>query len=328
MSNSAVSFEDVRNAFFAILGEGGNPTFDSIYNRIGRKGGADVVRRLITQVKAEAAQLHDKLTLSHIPGVPEPLVDLMNEFTRTSWDLALDSAMKNLELARETLALEKAELTTANEALRTTADELAQNVLLLQTQIAGVERACTERDDRIRTLTDEIEHLNERNEGLHGQVAHYQRRIGELESNVQAERKRGERALEVASERHEAALSALTERNQQLVMELRSEFDRQMALAEARADADRKHLMKQTDELRQDFIRKEQALKKATDSAQMSEKKAHEQLRTNNKTIASLREQLAEAHGRISALSGIAAIIQTQLALEGKTEEGAPENGT
>lgn len=316
MRATAVSFEDVRNAFFEVLAEGGNPTFEAIYTKIGRRGGADVVRKLITEVKTEAANLHEKLTLSRMPGVPDPLVDLLNEFARTSWDLALDGATKNLEAARADLERKEDALEEENKALRATADDFVQKALLLQKELAGLERMCAERTERIQALTEEVQHLTERNDNLHAEIAHYQRRIGELEGSVQAERERGDRLLASATERHEVALASLTERHQALVAELRAEAERQMKLADDRADGDRKHLLKQTDDLRQEFVRKESALKQAIESAQMNEKKAWEELRMSRKENATLREQLAEANGKIAALSSIETLFASLKAAE------------
>jgi len=315
------SYDDVRNAFFEVLKEGGNPSFEAIYTRIGRRGGNDVVRRLINEVKLEAAQLHEKLILARAPGVPEPLVDILNEFIRTSWDLALSTAQSNFEQARESLALREKALNEENEGLRTAIDEAVQKTVVLQMQLASTEREREERDERIRSQSEEVERLTSRCEDLHNQIAQFQRRIGELEASVQAERERGDNALNAATQRHEEALESLTAQNQRVISDLRAEFDRQMSLAEDRANGERKHLMQETDDLRQDLLREKQALKQAVEDANTSAQKTREETRTARAEVAVLKERLAEANGRAIALESITAMLQEHLAKNEKEPE-------
>lgn len=320
--NRGPSYEDVRNAFFEILREGGNPSFEAIYAKIGRRGGNDVVRRLIKEIKIEAAQLHEKLVLARAPGIPEALVDIVNEFMRTSWELALNASQENLHQERTALEEREKAVNEENATLRVTADESSQKTLMLQMQLAGAEREREERDERISSQSVELERISTRCEELHAQIAQFQRRIGELESSVQAERQRGEHALVTATQRHEETLEALTTKNQQVIAELRVEFDRQMNLAEERANGERKHLMGRTDELRQEFNLKEQALKQAVDDAQMSARKVRADAVTAQTEIVRLKEQLAAANGRASTLESITAMLQEQFGKNSKNKEG------
>lgn len=322
MSRS-VSYEDVRDAFIEVLKEGGNPSFEAVYTKIGRRGGNEVVRRLIQQVKLDLVTLQEKMASARIEGVPDELATVANELIRKTWETAVEGANQGVEATRSELEATRQELANQAAKWQATVEEAQQRVEITLAQLATLERELSERESRIAALSAERNQASERVAELYEQIAHFQRRVGELETLAEAERQRGEAALTEAATRHETALASLTREHQHLISEIRADHKQQIERASEEAEGARQHLMQQTDAIRQQLTRENEALRQAHQDAKMSAKELSQQVRTLERDKQALAIEVAQSTGRVKALEQV--LEQALSKRAGTKEEGEPK---
>lgn len=191
---SAVQFSEVRAAYLACLSAGERPTFDAVYEKLGRVGSASVVKRLMAEVAEGLAA--EALKTRAIDRVPASVV--------TEWSDFLQRMFANAEAATdtrltETVAQYEEKLGALTLDLATHRDanaQLAQRVALLEAELR-------ERETRALGLQQLVDQLNETIEAHVAAGRQYQQQVAQLQDTVRA--KEDALAGAIASERAETA---------------------------------------------------------------------------------------------------------------------------
>jgi hypothetical protein len=87
---SAVEYERVAEACSSLFLEGKSPSFESVYELIGRKGGAKVVQGMIADWRKEMANRF--MAGRTNPDLPEALITEADKVLTVVWRLALEKS--------------------------------------------------------------------------------------------------------------------------------------------------------------------------------------------------------------------------------------------
>lgn len=291
---SEVAYERVAQACVELFQAGDTVSFAKVYALIGQRGGQQVVSEMIRRWKQEvAARL---LAQRQSPQLPAALVGHADHLVQALWQAALAEG---------------------EQALAERSEALAQQVLAWQAQLAQADA---------RVAECERAHL------------HVQ---GERDALEAAWRERGDTLTLLQQQHHElqqqhasglqdlsAARSQLVEREaqwqqQQLLHDkhlqaLKAQFADERQQADARADADRRHLLQQSDALRQTHRSQIEALRQQLEAM-------GQRLEQHSQQAEAQRDEAFRWQGRAEALQTEAR--RWQLQAESSTELAAQWQG-
>ena len=270
-----VKYEDVAQACAELFRAGESVSFAKVYQRIGSRGGQQVVTDMIRRWRQEVAQR--VLAEREHPQLPPALVQASDGLIASLWQQALAQAQQGYLQQAEVLAQREVEWQQKLDAAQVHVDQVDRENLEVKALLARVQGELQAR---------EVAHqeLEQRHQALQGQLSQAERervlareQVGQLEAALESERQRHGEAVEALKAQHASEL-------------------RQVRV---QADADRKHLMVQTDELRQAH---------RAQAAQLREQLAGERV-----AVETSRQQLNAAREAGARWQGRAEVAQQEL---------------
>jgi hypothetical protein len=145
---SEVSPEAVFNACYALLAEGKNPSFPSVYERIGRKGGSKVVQGYISEWRHSVA---GKLASRTRDGVPDRIVRATDDLADAIWNEAIATVDAIVESRRQEIEAEAADMRAA----------AAQVEAVARSQVADLTGRLTENEKALALATQRVHGLDD-----------------------------------------------------------------------------------------------------------------------------------------------------------------------
>lgn len=281
-----VQYAAVAQACTELFRSGESVSFAKVYLAIGSKGGQQVVSDMIRRWRQEsAAQLIAKR--DH-PSLPDALLTASDTLVEEIWKLALAQAEATYQAKMGELALKESDWSVR---LDQAADQLAaveRDKLLLQGELTGVkatlqgkEAALAEQESRSRELQAALAARDD-------QVTALREDLARTLATLEAERTRHDEVLQTVQRQHEETVQQENARHAATVAQVHQQ-----------ADADRRHFMAQTDELRQ--AHKQQA------------EQLRDQLAGERAAAESYRAQAYTARDEASRWKGRAEVIQEEL---------------
>ena len=271
-----VRFEDVAQACSELFRAGESVSFAKVYQRIGSRGGQQVVTDMIRRWRQDIAQR--VLAEREHPQLPPALVQASDGLIASLWQQALAQAQQGYLQQAEVLAQRELEWQQKLDAAQAAVDQMERENLEVKAQLARAQGELQAREVAHQELVQQ-------HQALQGQLAQAERervlareQVGQLEAALEGERQRHVEAVEALKAQHASEL-------------------RQVRV---QADSDRKHLMVQTDELRQAH---------RAQAAQLREQLAGERV-----AVETSRQQLNTAREAGARWQGRAEVAQQELA--------------
>ena len=251
---SAVEYERVAEACSSLFLEGKSPSFESVYELIGRKGGAKVVQGMIADWRKEMANRF--MAGRTNPDLPEALITEADKVLSVVWRLALEKSDAAYADERSRLDQARVDMAAAVTQAQERAAEFEREALSLQGDLqalqARLQGSQAEIEDLRQRLSDTITLLQARDE----QIGQMREDGARLANTLESERRNHEAELLAERDRHEQAVNAERQRAHESV-----EREREIAAGE------RQYLMRQTDEIRQAAKANEAVLKEQLQEA-------------------------------------------------------------
>ena len=290
---TSIEFEDVEQACEAALAAGESITFANVYERMGRKGGAAVVQRLIAQFRSERGVAADGTVRAY--EAPEDFVEhFARPFFERCWKRAVAfneefHGGKLEEAKREYSALE-ARLEDAKS--QTEAANTLATILQAELNATCVDRSRLE--EQVAQIQSALADTTRTRDQFAARCGELEKVVEQLNSTLRDELAKGARLLAKTKEECGAQLS--TERE--------------------RSDGERRMLMEQTDRLRQESSAQVAELKRNLASREKIEgehraraekvamelKEAHGRLRELEVALAASRDRAERAQARVDEL--------------------------
>lgn len=213
---TSVTFERVSEICLDLFCGGKTVSFDRVYEQLGRKGSAEIVRDLITRWQEETGAALRRRT--SIPGIPDALVNRHDEYLRSVWAEACDTASLALNTEREALAEERIAMQTAVAEAQQEVQAAQEKVRLAEVRVEEITRAKESAESKANALASDLEQLVDANTRLRESLAALvEKNNGLAEQHRQAlasERTRYDELLLNERLRHEAAQSDAETRHQ------------------------------------------------------------------------------------------------------------------
>jgi chromosome segregation ATPase len=245
---SAVEYERVAEACSSLFLEGKSPSFESVYELIGRKGSAKVVQGMIADWRKEMAGRF--MAGRTNPDLPEDLITEADKVLTVVWRLALEKSDAAYADERAQIEQAKVDMAVKVEHAQERAAAFEREIVALQSERQTLEVRLqgnqSEIEDLRLRLADTTTLLRARDE----QIGQMREDGARLASTLESERRNHEAELMAERERHEQAVDAERQRAHESV-----EREREIAAGE------RQYLMCQTDEIRQAAKANEAVLK-------------------------------------------------------------------
>jgi Skp family chaperone for outer membrane proteins len=287
---SAVEYERVAEACSSLFLEGKSPSFESVYELIGRKGGAKVVQGMIADWRKEMANRF--MAGRTNPDLPE---ELITEATRCSpssgawrWKSPMPRTPMNEADSTRLASTWLPAVTQAQER----AAEFEREALSLQGERqalqARLQGSQAEIEDLRQRLADTTTLLRARDE----QIGQMREDGARLANTLESERRNHEAELLAERDRHEQAVNAERQRAHESV-----EREREIAAGE------RQYLMRQTDEIRQAAKANEAVLKEQLQEAKSLRREFPGASRPGGKRSGVLARQGRSGGGRVQPLA-------------------------
>ena len=251
---SAVEYERVAEACSSLFLEGKSPSFESVYELIGRKGGAKVVQGMIADWRKEMANRF--MAGRTNPDLPEELITEADKVLTVVWRLALEKSDAAYADERAQIDKAKVDMVVKVEHAQERAAAFEREIVALQSERQTLEVRLqgnqSEIEDLRQRLADTTTLLRARDE----QISQMREDGARLASTLENERRNHETELMAERERHDQAVNAERQRAHESV-----EREREIAIGE------RQYLMRQTDEIRQAARANEAVLKEQLQEA-------------------------------------------------------------
>lgn len=100
-----ITEDHVFKACFALMAEGKSPSFNLVYEKLGRKGSAKIIQDTITKWRVQVGKRY--AASRSIPSVPDELVRLNDTFLESAYSLAIASVESALANDREAVEQER-----------------------------------------------------------------------------------------------------------------------------------------------------------------------------------------------------------------------------
>lgn len=236
--NSAVEYDDVASACVTLFQAGESVSFARVYALIGSRGGQQVVSDMIRRWKTEVADR--LLARREHPELPDALVTQLDEMATTAWRMALAKSEESMTAARGQLELERSEMQAHVQAADERAAGLEHQVHQLQVELASARATLDARDAALFELDIRLRELDAVRVEKESQVAGLREDLARALASLEAERVR-----------HDEALLSMQRLHEDAVQKKADAHAAEIAALQERADADHRHFMMQTDEIRQ-----------------------------------------------------------------------------
>ena len=284
-----VRFEDVAKACSELFRAGESVSFAKVYQRIGSRGGQQVVTDMIRRWRQEIAQR--VLAEREHPQLPPVLVEASDGLIASLWQRALAQAQQGFVEQAEALAQRELEWQQKLDDAQEAVDQVDRENLEVKALLARVQGQLQARELAHEELGQRYQALQEKLAQTERERVLAREQAGQLEGVLESERQRHGDALEALKAQHATELRQV----------------------QVQSDADRKHLMVQTDKLRQAHRAQAEQLREQLDGARS--------------TVEASRLQINAAREAGSRWQGRAELLQQELAelkaLAAKSQEDA-----
>lgn len=270
-----VEYERVEQACLELFRAGESISFAKVYQLIGSRGGQQVVTDMIRRWRQDIAQR--VLTEREHPELPPLLIKASDDLIAGLWKLAQSQSQLSYRQQVESLEQREAVWQARLESAQAYADQVERENLGIQGELARAQGELQAREAAYQDLSERHQTLQALQAQTERARCQAREQISQLEATLQAE-----------SLRHEDARAAIKEQHASELRQVRLQ-----------ADADRKHFMLQTDELRQSHRSQADSLRVQFDGA-----------RTEADTY---RKQLNAARDEASRWQGRAEVTQQEL---------------
>ena len=271
-----VRFEDVAQACSELFRAGESVSFAKVYQRIGSRGGQQVVTDMIRRWRQEIAQR--VLAEREHPELPPALVEASDGLMASLWQQALAHAQQGYVQQAEALAQRELEWQQKLDDAQGYVDQVDRENLEVKALLARVQGQLQARELAHEELGQRYQALQEKLAQTERERVLAREQVGQLEGVLESERQRHGDAVEVLKAQHATELRQV----------------------QVQSDADRKHLMVQTDELRQAHRAQAEQLREQLDGARS--------------TVEASRLQINAARESGSRWQGRAELLQQELA--------------
>ncbi|TCP10873.1 DNA-binding protein [Simplicispira metamorpha] len=270
-----VQYEQVASACAELFRAGDSVSFAKVYQRIGSRGGQQVVSDMIRRWRQEVAER--LLAERAHPQLPPELVQASDGLVAALWQQALGSAQQGYQQQVEALAQREADWQRKLDDSQVYVGQVDRENLEIKAQLAHVQ-------GQLQAQQAAHQELVQQHQGLQDQWVQTDRarvlaqeQVAQLQGVMESEQLRYAQALEALKVQH--------------AHELRQ--------VQVRADEDRRHLLQQTDELRQAH---------RAQAAQLREQLAGERV-----AVETSRQQLNTAREAGARWQGRAEVAQQEL---------------
>lgn len=245
---SEVEYQPVEAACFQLMADGVNPSFELVYNIIGRRGSSKVVQDMIGRWRKETAERFFARR-SH-PSLPDDLVAAGDQLIEKIWIDALakfDSVFAEKLKELETRLGEMQESVDAAEGV---AKEEEKSRLAAESDIkvshaenASLLERITDLDGRLRDATATLAARED-------QIAGMREDLGRITATLEAEHIRHREEMGSERQHYEAA-----------ILQLQEKYQAEQARDREIAEGERRHLMMQTEQIRRENKEQVESLK-------------------------------------------------------------------
>src|SRR5574344_885960 len=284
-----VRFEDVAQACSELFRAGESVSFAKVYQRIGSRGGQQVVTDMIRRWRQEVAQ--QVLAKREHPELPPVLVEASDGLIASLWQQALAQAQQGYLQQAEELVQRELEWQRKLDASQVYVAQVDRENLEVKALLARVQGQLQARELAHEELGQRYQALQEKLAQTERERVLAREQAGQLEGVLESERQRHGDAVGV----------------------LKAQYATELRQVQVQSDADRKHLMVQTDELRQAHRAQAEQLRAQLDGARS--------------TVEASRLQINAAREAGSRWQGRAELLQQELAelkaLAAKSQEDA-----
>lgn len=163
-SKSKVLYDDVAKACGDLMAAGKSPSFDTVYDALGRKGSAKIVQEMIIEWRRVTGGLNG--IQSGIAGVPDELAAVVREFSVSFFKKSIDLANDGLAEYREQSAAlvkasQEAESLVRNELSSThvALEALKMETIELRAQLSESVAKNAQMNERNNSLSAETQRL-------------------------------------------------------------------------------------------------------------------------------------------------------------------------
>lgn len=233
-----VQFEQVSRACTELFQSGESISFAKVYQRIGSKGGQQVVSDMIRRWRQETAVAITAKREN--PVLPSELVLASDDLVGSIWKLALARAEEAYQQKAGELAMKESEWQVRLDK----ADEQVQSVeranLAIQAELSGARATLAAREEAIVELEARVREQQAALLARDEQVSALREDLARTMTTLEGERARHDEAIQGL---HEQQSKALLAKDEQHAAEL--------AQVHTQAESDRRHFLVQVDELRQ-----------------------------------------------------------------------------
>ena len=271
-----VQYEQVASACADIFRAGDSVSFAKVYQRIGSRGGQQVVSDMIRRWRQEVAER--LLAERAHPQLPPELVQASDGLVAALWQQALGVAQQGYQQQVEALAQREVDWQRQIDASQAYVGQVDRENLEIKAQLAHVQ-------GQLQAQQAAYQELSQQHQGLQDKWA-------------QAEKARVLAQEQVAQ--LQAAIESEQLRHAQALENLRVQQASELRQVRVQADSDRRHWMLQTDELRQ------------AHRAQATQ--LREQLDAERVAVETIRQQLNAAREAGARWQGRAELAQQELA--------------
>ena len=306
-----VEYERVAQACAELFRAGESVSFAKVYQRIGSKGGQQVVTDMIRRWRQGIAQR--LLAQREHPELPPALVQASDALIAGLWQQALSEAQAGYQGQVEALARREGDWQAKLASAQAYVDQVDRENLGVQAELARAQGELQAREVAYRELTERHQSLQAQQARTERERAQAREQVSQLQATLAAERQQHADTIEALKSQHAGEL-------------------RQVRL---QADADRKHFMLQTDELRQAHRAQADQLREQLEGARAMVDASRQQLNAAREAssrwqgrceiaqqeLAELKAQAARAsdeaarwQGRAEALQEALAVARQQLA--------------
>lgn len=233
-----VQYEQVALACLELFRAGDSVSFPKVYQAIGSKGGQQVVSDMIRRWKQETAAA--MTAKRDNPSLPPALVSASDDLVGAIWKLALARADEAYQQKLGELAMKESEWQVKLDAADAQVQSVEHANLVIQAELASYKATLRAREESNAELETRNRELQASLSARDDQVAALREDLARAMTTLEGERVRHDDALQAAQHQHEEAMRAEKGRH-----------TAEMSEVHRQAEADRKHFLQQTDDLRQ-----------------------------------------------------------------------------
>jgi len=305
MARKDLTYELVASKCQELFAAGEHTSFDAVYTLIGRQGSAEKVRGYIKQWRQGLATLLSTPRASAV--LPEELVGIADNLIEALWTQALQQADRAYNDREAELVKERVTWTDRIAELETTLAEQDRTLLKVRGDLQAREATIDAQQSRIEDLSARHAAAVELVRTKDVTIEDLRTELTRTTTTLENERQRHMAELANAREQHSAEIALVRATGEQELASLRARHATELEAAQEATEGLRKHLMMQTEALRQEALADKTRLQKdAADQKAFAE----EYKRQANDA----RDAAAEARGRAELLAEQLTTLQQQVA--------------